>query len=136
MKSLSILVVFITFCLGTSYGQDTKAVQKPPKKVASGKDDNCMLNGSYNKPLKITSFLNNKTESPIKSTDFVQFNDDGTYIQVVNGVTCNGTWTYETTTKKINVNCDGIKSFDLNETVQGQFELKEGNNASIQFNKQ
>lgn len=135
MKALSILFVFITFCFTTSYTQDTKAAQKPPKKEYGGKDDNCMLNGSYNKPLSVTSVTKNKSTSSIKANDFVQFNSDGTYSEVINGVKSAGTWSYDATTKKIHVSCNGSKTYDLYETSNGQFELKEGS-SSIHFNKQ
>ena len=134
MKVLSILFVFITFCFANSYAQDTKAAQKPPKKVYGGKDDNCMLNGSYDKPLSITSVTKNKSTSTIKANDFVQFNTDGSYIEVINGVKSTGTWSFDASSNKIIVNCNGSKTYDLYETPNGQFELKEGS-SSIHFNK-
>ena len=135
MKALSILIVFITICFATSYAQGTKAAQKPPKKEYGGKDDNCMLNGSYNKPLTITSVTKNKSTSTIKANDFVQFNSDGSYTEVINGVKSTGNWSFDASTKKINVNCNGSKTYDLYELPNGQFELKEAS-SSIHFNKQ
>lgn len=134
MKSFSILFTFIVLCFGTSLAQDTKAAQKPPKKVYGGKDDNCMLNGSYDKPLTISSMNKNKAEVSLQKSDYVQFNADGSYNEVINGVASNGTWSYNEGTKKITVVCNGTKTYDVISQKNGVIELNDGT-TSMSFSK-
>jgi len=56
-----------------------KAKQKPSAVAVSGKDDNCMLQAVYDLPLVINSHQKNKASVTHKSTDFIQFNEDGTF---------------------------------------------------------
>lgn len=135
MKSLAILLVFIVLGIGSSYAQDTKAAQKPPKKVYGGKDDNCMLNGQYNKPLSINSMSQNKAVVSLKKADYIQFNTDGTYLQTINGIQTAGTWSFDESTKKITVVCGGkTQTFDAIQQANGKIELNDGN-TSILLNK-
>lgn len=134
MKPISILLTFIVLCFGTSFAQDNKAAQKPPKKVYGGKDDNCMLNGSYNKPLTISSMNKNKAAVSLLKSDYVQFNADGNYTEVVNGVSSHGTWSFDDGTKKITVVCNGTKTYDIISQKNGVIELNDGS-TSISFSK-
>ncbi|MEN9998284.1 MAG: Lipocalin-like domain [Bacteroidota bacterium] len=135
MKSLAILFVFIALGISSSYAQDTKSVQKPPKKVYGGKDDNCMLNGQYNKPLTINSMSQNKAAVTLNKADFIQFNADGTYLQHLNGTQTTGTWSYDESTKKITVDCGGkTQTFDAIKQTNGRIELNDGK-TSILLNK-
>lgn len=121
MKNLILLLVFITGANFTLVAQEKAATQNSKKQVTR-KDDNCMLHADYNKPLTVKSDIKNKVSEKHLQSDYVQFNEDGSYIQNFNGTESRGTWKYEDATKQIHVECNGTRTYSLNQTSTG-YEL-------------
>jgi len=109
----------------TSFSQE-KAKQKPSAVAASGKDDNCMLSAVYDLPLAINSHQKNKASVTHKSTDFIQFNEDGTFEQSLNGVISQGFWSFNATNNNISVNCNGNQTWVLTSNPSGGYILTKG----------
>jgi hypothetical protein len=120
-----VLIIFsLLFLSSNSVFAQTKGKNKPG--ITSRKDDNCMLQSVYGKALFVSSHFEEKKQISHKSTDFVQFNEDGTYTESVDGKTNTGTWTYDDATKTITVNCNGIHTWKLNTNNSGSYELSKG----------
>lgn len=122
MKKLLFLSLFLIATIGSVHAQDpTKKSSKPTS--YKGKDDNCMLNASYDKPMEITSHEKNKSKVNHQTSDYIQFNQNGTYIESINGVTSNGTWGYNYDTHEVTVNCNGIRTYKVNADSNGKIHL-------------
>lgn len=119
---LIIITLFGFFFLGLG---NCYAQTKQPKKsnYSNRKDDDCMLNGVYGKPLEITDHTVDNKKSTHQKTDYIQFNEDGSYIEFVNGTQNKGTWTYDSTAKTIKVECNGTHVYKLTSGPKGSFEL-------------
>jgi hypothetical protein len=120
-----LFTALLTIVSITSFSQE-KAKQKPTVVAASGKDDNCMLSAVYDLPLEINSHQKNKASITHKTTDFVQFNEDGTFEQSINGVSSQGFWSYNAKNNTITVNCNGNQTWVLTAAPNGGYLLTKG----------
>jgi hypothetical protein len=116
------LLAFISI---TSFSQE-KAKQKPSAVAATGKDDDCMLSAVYDVPLVINSHQKSKSSVTHKTTDYVQFNQDGTFEQSVSGVSSQGFWSYNAKNNTITVNCNGNQTWVLTSAPNGGYTLTKG----------
>jgi hypothetical protein len=120
-----LFTALLTIVSITTFSQE-KAKQKPTVIAASGKDDNCMLSAVYDMPLVINSHQKNKASVTHKTTDFVQFNEDGTFEQSLNGAISQGFWSFNATNNTISVNCNGNQTWVLSAAPNGGYLLSKG----------
>lgn len=125
MKYLFTTLLLFLSISSFTFSQE-KAKQKPTTVAASGKDDNCMLSAVYDLPLAINSHQKNKTSVTHKATDFVQFNEDGTFEQSLNGVISQGFWSFNSSKNTITVNCNGNQTWALTANPAGGYTLTKG----------
>ncbi len=120
---LFILILFVAISsINKTFAQiENKAT---PKKhpVSSGKDDDCMLHDVYDKPLEINVHQKNKANIAHTTADYIQFNQNGIYTESIGGKLNTGTWTFDTVTKVLTVNCSGTKEWNLTSS-KGQYSL-------------
>jgi opacity protein-like surface antigen len=122
MKKLLFLSLLLITTANFAQAQDpTKKSTKPVS--VKGKDDNCMLNASYGTPLEINSHEKGKTKIDHSSNDFVQFNENGTYLESIKGVQSTGTWGYNYDTHEVSINCNGIRTYKVTLDSNGKIHL-------------
>lgn len=120
-----LFTTLLAFLSITSFSQE-KSKQKTNVIAASGKDDNCMLSAVYDVPLVINSHQKNKTSVTHKTTDFIQFNEDGTFEQSLNGAISQGFWLFNATNNTISINCNGNQTWVLTAAPNGGYILTKG----------
>ena len=86
MKFITLLLFFVIASSNISFAQGDKKPKPQKPVVSSGKDDDCMLHDSFDKPLSINSHQKNKTNVIHTTNDYIQFNQNGMYKECIGGV--------------------------------------------------
>jgi hypothetical protein len=121
MKFIFLVLGLFFFGIGTTFSQ-TKEPKKT--KLSNRKDDDCMLSAVYGQPLEITDHSVDSLKTTHPKTDYIQFNQDGQYLESINGKQSSGTWTYDSSAKTVKVECNGTHIYKLSTGPNGSFELQ------------
>jgi len=98
----------------------TKERQKPS--ANNRKDDNCMLSGSFGQPMNIETHEKESKKVTHTSSDFIQFNENGTYVEMINGKECKGTWVYDYSKHTVTTSCNS-KTWTVNKSTNNRIEM-------------
>lgn len=121
-------IILLSFCLcGTVAFSQTKSSQKPRKTISSRKDDNCMLKPVYGKRLEFAAHEEAKKTVQHTNQDYIQFDENGTYIEFIGGNTNTGTWSFDPETNTIIVNCVGTHIWIVETNEDGTFSFTKSN---------
>jgi hypothetical protein len=122
MRNLLLLSILVILSISTVSAQDR--VKKNSKgSTLNGKDDDCMLNASFDVPLEIGNHENMKKKVSHKSNDYIQFNQNGTYVESIDGVQSSGTWSYNYSKHEVTIVCNGTRTYKVSKNENGTVNL-------------
>jgi spore coat protein U-like protein len=134
MKKLFFISLFLITTVCTAQAQDQIKKSTKPSSY-KGKDDNCMLNASFDTPLEIQSEIKAKSKVSHMSADYIQFNSNGTYTESINGAVSNGTWTYNYDTHEVTISCNGFRTYKITLDGNNKTNLEGKNGDQIKLKK-